>query len=414
MRSTAIAVAIFLLGAALLLVSHTVCEFIRCFYHPQGDFCSEGTIVQNPAEDERENLAAPAAEVRYLGDPFKSWLGILPEHRYARNVWDMQLWGDKIYLGHGNSSNKGPASNAGPVRVIAYHPQSGCFETEFTVDEEQIDRYRTIGGRLYIPGHDPCQSWDWGNFYRLTNDGWEKVRTIPQGIHTYDILGHQGALFVALGTTEGGKVARSTDGGQIWESFTLPGAGRPFELFALGDALYAHAYAHLGGRGGLYQYNGHGFDLIDVDLFPSTQRPHNPMVVRAALLDGVLLYIGAENTNDHQWTPFAAYKAETINEAQKLQLPSQDAPYDILVRDGNAYMLTNRRDSESGYTVIIWRSDDVSGGLEHWREIVQFSVPSFARSFELYEGVFYIGLGTAIEPLNEASGDIYQVVPQAP
>ena len=67
----------------------------------------------------------------------------------------MQLWGDKIYLGYGNSSNKGPAPNAGPVRVIAYHPQTGCFETEFTVDEEQIDRYRVIEGQLFIPGHDP-------------------------------------------------------------------------------------------------------------------------------------------------------------------------------------------------------------------------------------------------------------------
>ena len=32
----------------------------------------------------------------------------------------MQLWDGKIYLGHGNSSNVGPAQNAGPIRVIAY------------------------------------------------------------------------------------------------------------------------------------------------------------------------------------------------------------------------------------------------------------------------------------------------------
>ncbi len=356
-------------------------------------------------------MTSPTAEVRYLGNPFKTWRDIFASHRYARNVWDMQLWGDKIYLGHGNSSNRGPAPNAGPVRVIAYHPQSGCFQTEFIVDEEQIDRYRVIGNQLYIPGHDPREPWDWGNFYRLTNDGWEKVRTIPQGIHAYDILGYQGALFVALGTTEGGKVARSTDGGQTWESFALPGVGRAFELFTLGNELYVHAYRN----GGLYRYSKKSFDRLAVDLFPSAQYSQNPMMVRSILFDGVLLYIGADNVNDHQWTPFAAYKAESINEAQKLNLPPQDLPYDILVRDGNGYILTNRfEDSGSGYTVIIYRSDDVSGDLEQWKEIVRFNAPSFARSFELYEGVFYIGLGTATKPLNAASGNIYQVVPPVP
>lgn len=409
-RSHALILGIVLLGGTCLLVSLAACEIVQHFDLLQGDLCSEGTIVQNPRDD-RRNLTSPTAEVRYLGNPFKTWRDIFASHRYARNVWDMQLWGDKIYLGHGNSSNRGPAPNAGPVRVIAYHPQSGCFQTEFIVDEEQIDRYRVIGNQLYIPGHDPREPWDWGNFYRLTNDGWEKVRTIPQGIHAYDILGYQGALFVALGTTEGGKVARSTDGGQTWESFALPGVGRAFELFTLGNELYVHAYRN----GGLYRYSKKSFDRLAVDLFPSAQYSQNPMMVRSILFDGVLLYIGADNVNDHQWTPFAAYKAESINEAQKLNLPPQDLPYDILVRDGNGYILTNRfEDSGSGYTVIIYRSDDVSGDLEQWKEIVRFNAPSFARSFELYEGVFYIGLGTATKPLNAASGNIYQVVPPVP
>ena len=50
----------------------------------------------------------------------------------------------------------------------------------------------------------------------------------------------------------------------------------------------------------------------------------------------------------------------------------------------------------------------------HWREVARFDAPSFARSFELYEGEFYVGLGTAASSLNHASGDIYLVMPQAP
>jgi hypothetical protein len=49
-----------------------------------------------------------------LGNPFS-------KDAYARNVWDMQVYEESIYLGHGNSSNYGPSANAGPVDVIKYN-----------------------------------------------------------------------------------------------------------------------------------------------------------------------------------------------------------------------------------------------------------------------------------------------------
>ena len=135
------------------------------------------------------------------------------------------------------------------------------------------------------------------------------------------------------------------------------------------------------------------------------------MMVRSILFDGVLLYIGADKVNDHQWNPFAAYAAERLDDTRKLSLPAQDTPYDILVRDGYAHILANRHEgSGSSYTVIIYRSDD----LEQWRETVRFDAPSFARSFEMSDGVYYVGLGTATSPLADASGNVYRVVPPAP
>ena len=55
------------------------------------------------------------------------------------------------------------------------------------------------------------------------------------------------------------------------------------------------------------------------------------------------------------------------------------------------------------FTVLtIWNTGRRSGG---------FHPPSFARSFELHEGIFYLGLGTTTNRLSEASGGIYQFIP---
>lgn len=39
---------------------------------------------------------------------------------YARNVWDLQAFKGRIYVGGGNWDNKGPAPNAGPVPILAW------------------------------------------------------------------------------------------------------------------------------------------------------------------------------------------------------------------------------------------------------------------------------------------------------
>jgi len=303
----------------------------------------------------------------------------------------------------GSGSNQPPAENAGPVPVIAYDLQTGQFKTEFVVDEEQIDRYRIIDNQLYIPGHDPRDSWELGNFYHLADTGWEKVRTIPLGIHAYDILGHSDDLFVAEGATKGAMVSRSSDRGRSWTSHTLPYIGRAYELFSLGGTLYVSAY-----RNAIFRYEEDEFRRIYVNLFPDHQHGRNSLVVRSTPYQAALLYIGADNINDHHWTPFAVYRAFRIEEAEPISLPSASLPYDILVRDRSAYILTNQfGEPGSPVTVIIYGSDN----LDHWEEVVRVEVPSFARSFEYDGDAFYIGLGTETDPLNEASGSIYRVTP---
>ena len=60
--------------------------------------------------------------IEVLGNPY---LEKYPDKRqtYARNIWDMCAFKNELLIGGGNSSNIGPARNAGPVPVIAYSPR---------------------------------------------------------------------------------------------------------------------------------------------------------------------------------------------------------------------------------------------------------------------------------------------------
>ena len=51
------------------------------------------------------------SKVEILGNPY-SELYKSGGYIYARNIWDMQVFSGKLYIGAGNSNNKGPAPNA--------------------------------------------------------------------------------------------------------------------------------------------------------------------------------------------------------------------------------------------------------------------------------------------------------------
>ncbi|MFD1952874.1 hypothetical protein ACFSL6_01455 [Paenibacillus thailandensis] len=196
------------------------------------------------------------AKVEYVGNPFSD------KPAYARNVWDMQLFDNKIYIGHGNSSNSEPAPNAGPIPIVYYDLDTRKFVKpkvttynnakqskkimKQAADEEQIDLYKVLNGSIYIPGHDASgENWDFGNFYKLEKDGWKKYRNIPNAIHVYDMAYYQGKLFAAI-SSDGAEVLRSDDGGKSWKSigYTSEGA-RAYTFFTLQNKLYAAGMFYL-------------------------------------------------------------------------------------------------------------------------------------------------------------------------
>jgi len=179
-----------------------------------------------------------SSQIETLGNPYQS---DYPdgEDIYARNIWDLQVYQGKVYLGAGNSSNDGPAQNAGPVNIYSYNPVINQFSKEGEVDDEQIDLYRVLNGDLYIPGHDALERWSRGNFYRLGSDNqWDKIRNIPDAIHVYDMAYNNGKLYAALGARSGSEVAVSDDDGETWEKILL-GRSRVYSFMSIAHQLFA-------------------------------------------------------------------------------------------------------------------------------------------------------------------------------
>ena len=63
----------------------------------------------------RMSVAAPdvTSQLEFLGNPGASYYPADVRWRYARNPWDLQVFDGKVYIGSVNSSNVGPAANAG-------------------------------------------------------------------------------------------------------------------------------------------------------------------------------------------------------------------------------------------------------------------------------------------------------------
>jgi hypothetical protein len=355
---------------------------------------------------------------------------------YARNPWDLQVFDGRLYIGAGNSANDGPAPNAGPVRLVSYEPVSRRFRRERRIDDEQVDRFVVLGGKLWIPGDDARQRWDWGNVYRYDPQrwwrSWQKLRRIPRAIHVNDLAEQDGLLYAALGAIEvlpgrergdawGSAVAVSDDGGARWRTIGLGGI-RSHALLPVGGDLYALdvllAPRHSDGLAASRWAETYAptFERVAEDRFqprpdlgrtiwfPATElEPFAARLARVTRLGERALYLGAYLNNHHQGLGFGLYVAEPKQgfdgygfRVRRLPIPSEARPTDILVRDERILVLLNRPCRDGNFRVSVLETTDLDA-LGDWRERLWFTAPTFARAFEELDGDLYFALGSEIE-----------------
>ena len=307
----------------------------------------------------------------------------------------LKAWQDRIYIGYGSWS-----PNRGPVCINYFLPSDNKFVTETVyIDDENrnqvflledsISNYVEIVDKLYITGTDPmpypnetpAESWEWGDFYRNDGSGWVKYRTIPNGVHTFDMSKKDGYFFAAIGVEPGEiPLLRSEDGGESWvDAIASTGIIRFNHLFKLQHALYA--IASRGDPGKVYKYDG------NTKLFAETSwnlMPGNAKAVACiAVTDDRIYYIAMGN--NHIYTAL-----QEQNGVELAKHNPDEKIWDLKIVDKYLYMLTTVESGDE-YTVVIYR---IEGTI--YKSSVSTVLPSEAISMEILNDTIYLGTRSGV------------------
>ena len=339
--------------------------------------------------------------------------------KYNWNIWDLQLFNNRIYLGQGNSSNLPPDSNSGATPITYFDTVTRKMVQEFVVDEEQIDMYKIINGKLTITGHDSTGSWDIGNFYTLESTGWLKHSTIPRGIHVFDLAYSNGLLFAGLGSDGlNPNIVVSSDNGNTWKPAYTPITTRQqqrfYTVFEYQGSVYAIATLHtfLNFKYEPYdlmKWNGTSFMMtgLGTAMIPNSSMGYHK-IIRVTKTLNQLLYIAGKADNDQQTLPELLYGCTLFRQPHLItfNVNGVDAiPMDILDRSTKAYVLTYVKVTDNQFINVVFESLDTFT----WTETLRFTAGTFARSFEELYGTFYFGLGCNTTSLPSCTGSFIQI-----
>lgn len=350
----------------------------------------------------RQQQPMVASEYESLGIPT---LENYPSDFMSRYPYDMYLYDGKIYIGAGDYDK-----NTGPVTVWAYDIAEKTWVDTGSVPDEAVMRFVEIGGQLVIPGTDPRGSWDFGNYYVLSDGVWETVRNIPNGIHNFDMVEFDGAIFCGIGTNPGlFPIVRSTDGGKTFTQVKMYKNGsllnsqdaefnRVYILYVIDDALFGMYLTKTGIE--LYSYDGTSFHFVK-SLYDEI----------AAVKDLGMHPIHAwEIYKNRLWLASGHLGfSENGEDFQGIYFPNGDKReivYDIIVYGDTLYVLCGI-ESENGYTISVMES--LSDETNKFKKTLFFEYEIPAVRFTFDGNAFYFGMANNLSP-HDKTGEILRVV----
>lgn len=358
------------------------------------------------------------------------------------NIWDLQAFGGKIYLGGGST-----VTNPGPINVWAYNPRSQKFVKEYTVDEEAIEHYRIFDDQLYIPAADPTQG-DRNKFYcRDINGQWQKYASpVVKLAHVRDLIKTDNNNVLMVGNNrqphkpnrEGTAIAIETKDGfsfeaggieNVWvDGQILADFNWFFSVFRYQNRIYATnaslrdsanfpgAIAQYSPQANQFELNGNlQQEFIPEKLFArggkygsqTIYRPWNPVEYQGYLIYPVRSY------SSHPRSYYQAYmnsigffyKSGMGESPQEVKLPRKALGEDVLVVDKELYVLANQKRRNDQFIVCVYKTNRLDRQIK-WQRVVKFKSHNKARSFEYLDGTFYFGLGQDYGEKIANSGDI--------
>ncbi len=371
---------------------------------------SEPQRVMNPMhKSEIVGLTGtPAREVSLVGSPLRKRYPDNGGQVYSRNVWDMIVYQDRIYIGSGDFW-----ANTGPVEIYSFKPGEKDFTLEYTAPDEMVSKFYIFDDRLVVPGNDPRESWDFGNLYIKERGEWRKVRTIPRGLHCFDMTCIQGTLLAQVGTDRTPTVLMSGNWGKTWTPvlhdalpeclFVLGGKARGINwdagLCTLEDGVFHSEQivprsSKLAERIPMYLYFNRLYRLGDPHVF------HEHVVGTG----------GSTFSISHGPCPLCVLPAGE-SEVAVAEAFKDEIVLDLCVQGDTLYALCVRPKGGK-YENSIYSTAD----LRQFRCAVSFTTDTMARSFVPVGGEFYVGLGCERPeengpPPSTSTGDILRVIP---
>lgn len=336
-------------------------------------------------------------------------LGIITDQWYlegedANTVWDVKVWNGKVYRGAGDYD-----INSGETTILAYNIGTGRWENTGTADDEAVQRFIDIGGKLYTTGIDPLEDWDLGNYYVLQENGaWEKIRNLPNGIHNFDMTEFDGKLFAGLGADPiYNTTAYSTDGGKTFQFAPLYKDGK---LNEAPGYEFSRTYEFM-------QYNGQLYGLMQFrKTGGSTHEFYRYEDGKMVYVGDASGYIGGRTYSRNYFSGkfefdgkyyltaghlYAISDFSGKTDGKKIPMPGNEGVVDALLKDGVIYVLATAPDADKGHETVIYKS--ATGEEGSFEKVLSFSYEVTPCAFDMDGTDFYIGMD-ADEDHEEQSG----------
>ncbi len=330
------------------------------------------------------------AEFTELGIPLKD---VYPDGGVERTAWGIEYYDGALYVGSGDYD-----TNRGPVNMAHYDLAKSEWKIDGLADDEQIERFYNFDGTLYAVGYDSRSSWDFGNYYTCTEMGrWKTHRTLPNGVHNFDMIMFEGKLFAGLGVEEGNAPIVMTTDQETWVPMYLWKDGslrkthggtyiRVYDFFVLNGTLYASFFlsSDVEKAREIYMYDGNKF-VYHSDMPTKLSYAKRSKYV---YLNEKVEFKGVE-----YMTTGDLYKTTDMITAERVDLGETVEVADLRIIGDELYILCNEEiesdDGDVSFRVSVKKSDD---GNE-FRELFYFEYPVRAMSFTHNNKTFYFGMG---------------------
>lgn len=312
----------------------------------------------------------------------------------ARCVWDMKIWNNALYIGSGDYDN-----NTSPADIWAYDFDSGEWRCSGTVQDEAIARFSVINQSLMVPGVDPVQGWDLGNYYQLTDGEWQTKRILPNAIHTFDMIEFEDNIFAGIGSNNGYYPCLiSKDGGQTYThvkfykngglyDFTQYEYSRSYEMFEFNGVLYALVWNKVYENGvklELFNYVNECFHYVRdaKDFYHVNRISVNYLNAKGQFNDKFFF------SSDYLYVSENLTKEEN---SVKVELPYGEKVSQFKIIGDKMYVLCYEQNIETQtYKIRMYVSES---GIDDFDELfcVEYDVPPLC--FDKDGRDFYVGLG---------------------